>query len=127
MRAAFADNGPTFRTLPHGNSAPPQGVRNSVDSLLQTARIVHDALTAQTHGRRSKKGPLRSMADTTFKTAGKELKAAFLEFDRGLRVRQATLAYALGLLLIPTGWMLDYFVYPSLLWPNLKIRLICDA
>jgi two-component system sensor histidine kinase PhcS len=67
------------------------------------------------------------MAEVTFETAGNELKGAFLEFDRGLRVRQATLAYALGLLLIPTGLMLDYFVYPSLLWPNLKIRLICDA
>jgi two-component system sensor histidine kinase PhcS len=66
------------------------------------------------------------MAETTFKTAGNELRSAFLEFDRGLRVRQAKLAYALGLLLIPTGWMLDYFVYPTLLWPHLKIRIICD-
>src|SRR5258706_7923493 len=58
---------------------------------------------------------------------GTELATAFAEFDRGLRVRQAMLAYGLGLFLIPSGLMLDYFVYPTLLWPNLKIRLICSA
>ena len=35
------------------------------------------------------------------------------------------LAYGLGLFLIPSGLMLDYFVYPSLLWVHLKVRLIC--
>jgi len=51
--------------------------------------------------------------------------AAYAGFDRGLRVRQATLAYCLGLFLIPTGWMLDYYVYPTLLWSNLKVRFVC--
>ena len=55
------------------------------------------------------------------------LLSAYSEFDRAVRVRQARLAYTLGLFLIPTGWMLDYFVYPALVWPNLKIRLVCSV
>ncbi|HSZ54679.1 MAG TPA: ATP-binding protein [Tepidisphaeraceae bacterium] len=56
-----------------------------------------------------------------------ELAAAYQEYDRALRIRQARLGYLLGLLLIPTGWMLDYFVYPSLVRPHLEIRLWCSA
>ena len=67
------------------------------------------------------------MATASTKNVGSELAAAFTEFDRGLRVRQARLAYVLGLFLIPSGWMLDYFVYPSLLWKHLEVRLICSA
>jgi len=53
------------------------------------------------------------------------LGVAYQEYERLLRIRQASLAYMLGLFLIPTGWMLDYYVYPSLLWPNLKVRFVC--
>ncbi|HEY2587048.1 MAG TPA: hypothetical protein VGI81_14980, partial [Tepidisphaeraceae bacterium] len=67
------------------------------------------------------------MATASLKTCSPELATAFNEFDRGLRVRQATLAYVLGLFLIPSGWMLDYFVYPSLLWKHLEVRLVCSA
>lgn len=67
------------------------------------------------------------MATASLKTCSPELAAAFNEFDRGLRVRQAILAYVLGLFLIPSGWMLDYFVYPSLLWKHLEVRLVCSA
>jgi two-component system sensor histidine kinase PhcS len=56
-----------------------------------------------------------------------DLAAAYQEYDRALRIRQARLGYLLGLLLIPTGLMLDYFVYPSLLRSHLEIRLWCSA
>jgi len=64
--------------------------------------------------------------EVAYKHSGSgELTAAYQEYERSLRIRQAKLAYFLGMFLIPSGWMLDYFVYPSLIWPNLKVRLVC--
>ena len=67
------------------------------------------------------------MPEALIKLESTDLTAAFAESDRQLRLRQAMLGYVLGLLLIPSGWMLDYFVYPTLLWPHLRVRLICSA
>src|SRR5579884_1914562 len=64
--------------------------------------------------------------DTTYKHSSHgELTAAYQEYEVGLRIKQAKLAYFLGLFLIPSGWMLDYFVYPSLLWVHLEVRIVC--
>jgi two-component system sensor histidine kinase PhcS len=67
------------------------------------------------------------MPEASIKLESTDLTAAFAESDRQLRLRQAMLGYLLGLFLIPSGWMLDYFVYPTLVWPHLRVRLICTA
>ena len=54
-----------------------------------------------------------------------ELATAYKEYERALRIRQARLGYCMGLVLIPAGWMLDYFVYPSLMRAHLEIRIWC--
>lgn len=55
------------------------------------------------------------------------LSEAYGQFDKVLRVRQAKAGYLLALVLMPAGISLDFFVYPHLLWPILKIRLLCDV
>src|SRR6476660_2421064 len=55
------------------------------------------------------------------------LAAAYQEFDRSLRVRQAVVGSILCLVLVPAGISLDYFVYPHLLWAILKVRLLSDV
>jgi signal transduction histidine kinase len=64
------------------------------------------------------------MAASIYSEMG-ELATAYQEYERALRIRQARLGYCMGLLLIPAGWMLDYFVYPSLMRAHLEIRIWC--
>ena len=59
-------------------------------------------------------------------SGAERLADAYREFERALRVRQAKVGFALALVLMPAGISLDYFVYPDLLWPILKVRLLCD-
>src|SRR5665213_3133839 len=67
------------------------------------------------------------MSEATIQLESNDLTAAFAESDRQLRLRQAMLGYVLGLFLLPSGWLLDYFVYPTLLLPHLFVRLIFTA
>ena len=47
-------------------------------------------------------------------------------FHPGLRVRQAKIGYLLAMGLVPAAISLDVFVYPELLRPIFKLRLLCD-
>jgi two-component system sensor histidine kinase PhcS len=54
------------------------------------------------------------------------LADAYRDFIRNLRMRQARVGYLLALTLVPAALVLDAFVYPELLGPILKSRVICD-
>ncbi|HET6251644.1 MAG TPA: ATP-binding protein [Tepidisphaeraceae bacterium] len=54
------------------------------------------------------------------------LAEAYGVFLRGLRLRQAKIGYLLPLALVPAALSLDYFVYPEMLGPLTKSRLLCN-
>lgn len=56
-----------------------------------------------------------------------EIGRAYQEADRDLRIRHSKVWCVLALVLMPAGVSLDYFVYPHLVEPILKIRLLCDV
>jgi signal transduction histidine kinase len=56
----------------------------------------------------------------------KALASSYKEADRGFRVQQAKVGCVLVLACMPLGFLLDWFVYPKLLWPFLGSRLLCD-
>jgi two-component system sensor histidine kinase PhcS len=54
------------------------------------------------------------------------LADAYREFILGLRLRQAKIGYLLAMGLVPAAISLDVFVYPELLRPIFKSRMLCD-
>jgi two-component system sensor histidine kinase PhcS len=55
-----------------------------------------------------------------------KLQEAYREFDQNLRVFRAKTSYIMGMILIPAGITLDYFVYPKLSLKFFYARLVCD-
>jgi len=56
-----------------------------------------------------------------------EIRQAFAEHDRQLTVNNFKVACAIGILLMPAGFILDRFVYPDKAVEFLKLRLLCSA
>jgi two-component system, sensor histidine kinase PhcS len=54
------------------------------------------------------------------------IATAYREFVRNLRLRQAKTGYLLPFALVPAALSLDYFVYPQMLWPMFKARMLCN-
>jgi signal transduction histidine kinase len=52
---------------------------------------------------------------------------AYVAEDRRQRVLHSKIGAGLALVLMPAGALLDWFVYPDMLWPLLASRLICDV
>lgn len=50
----------------------------------------------------------------------------YQEADRRLRVQHLIIGCILTLIFVPAGVSLDYFVYPGLLQPIFKARIVCD-
>lgn len=71
-------------------------------------------------------GPLRPMNQQT-PCSGQSLADAYGEFISNLRIRQIKVCAVLCIVLVPACAGLDYFVYPHLLLPILKVRLLHDA
>ncbi|MCA8914426.1 MAG: response regulator [Planctomycetes bacterium] len=53
--------------------------------------------------------------------------AAFKEDDRRQRVTHSKIGCVLALVLMPAGFVLDWFVYPNDLWLLFSGRLLCDV
>jgi signal transduction histidine kinase len=51
---------------------------------------------------------------------------AYRSLIEDIRVRHARVGCILALVLVPAGVSLDWFVYPDLVWPIFKVRLLCD-
>ncbi|MHB8765062.1 MAG: ATP-binding protein [Deferrisomatales bacterium] len=56
--------------------------------------------------------------------AAPALASAYLEADRDVRLRLARVGCLFAITLMPAGSSLDYFVYPELLWPIFRIRMV---
>src|SRR5689334_3218668 len=56
-----------------------------------------------------------------------EIKAAFLQNERGVRIHNFRVSCILALIFMPAGVMLDYAVYPQLTGLFFKLRLTCSA
>ncbi len=54
------------------------------------------------------------------------LEAAYRKFDTDLRVRNVKACCVLALVLVPACVALDYYTYPQLLWPLIKMRILHD-
>ena len=55
-----------------------------------------------------------------------EIKAAFQDWDQAATIANFKITCYLGLVLMPAGIVLDYFVYPQDVLEFLKLRLMCD-
>lgn len=55
-----------------------------------------------------------------------EIQAAYREYSRKTATDNFNVACLLGAVLMPAGVMLDWFVYPELLLPFLKLRILCS-
>jgi signal transduction histidine kinase len=67
------------------------------------------------------------MTQTAEQNGANQLADAYREFDHALRVRYSKVGYMLTLTLVPACISLDWFVYPQLVGPLFKSRLVCDA
>ena len=59
-------------------------------------------------------------------TPDPESDPAYRSLIEDIRVRHARVGCILALVLVPAGVSLDWFVYPDLVWPIFKVRLLCD-
>jgi signal transduction histidine kinase len=57
----------------------------------------------------------------------KEVQQAFAEYDRNVTVNNFKVACVIGAVLMPAGVVLDYFVYPKMVWTFLQLRLLCSV
>src|SRR5205807_2517374 len=102
-----------------------------IDDLVDRRRIRHGAMiaTAEQNALRRPAPPPESTLPEALPETGlseSRLGEAYWDFIRGLRMRQARIGYLLALGLVPAALSLDAFVYPELLRPILKSRMICD-
>jgi len=65
--------------------------------------------------------------DATKNATGPDLKAAFFEYNRDVRIANSKIACMLVIVLVPVGVTLDYYVYPELTGFFLFLRFICSA
>jgi signal transduction histidine kinase len=56
-----------------------------------------------------------------------EIARAFHEYDRQVKINNIQIGCLLGILLMPAGIVLDYFVFPDDLGYFLKLRLLCSV
>jgi len=56
-----------------------------------------------------------------------EIQKAYQEWDRSAAIYNFKVACYLGLVMMPAGVVLDYFVYPDKVWEFLKLRLLFDV
>jgi two-component system, sensor histidine kinase PhcS len=66
------------------------------------------------------------MSDTTTMERLGDLRAAFIEHERQVRISTGRLACWLVILLMPLGTIADWFMYPERLGDFLKLRLLCS-
>lgn len=57
----------------------------------------------------------------------KELTQAFSEYDRQVTISNFKVACLLGIVLMPAGVTLDYYVYPGMTWSFLRLRFLCSV
>src|SRR5262245_16522894 len=55
------------------------------------------------------------------------IQAAYRTYDREMTVSNFKVACVLGMILMPAGFALDYFVYPDLVWEFFKLRLLSSV
>jgi general stress protein CsbA len=69
--------------------------------------------------------PVSPAKDNSDKTSLEEVKAAFFEYNCGVRITNTKVAFILVMILLPIGVSLDYFVYPEQCGFFFVLRLIC--
>jgi signal transduction histidine kinase len=55
------------------------------------------------------------------------LQAKYEQYNRKVRIRNASIASLLVIILMPVGSLLDWFVYPRLLLPFFTLRIACSV
>ena len=59
-----------------------------------------------------------------------EIRRAFLEYDRRVILNNVKVGCVIGAVLMPVGFLLDYFVYyqvnPKIVWHFLELRFLCS-
>ena len=59
-----------------------------------------------------------------------EIRRAFLEYDRRVILNNVKVGCVIGAILMPVGFLLDYFVYyqvnPKIVWHFLELRFLCS-
>jgi signal transduction histidine kinase len=55
------------------------------------------------------------------------LQAKYEQYNRKVRIRNASIASLLVIILMPVGSLLDWFVYPRLLLPFFSLRIACSV
>src|SRR5580692_3188526 len=67
----------------------------------------------------------RKMPDHT--PNAQDVRSAFAVYDREVTVNNFKVACALGIVLMPAGFVLDKFMYPSQLLPFFELRVACSV
>jgi signal transduction histidine kinase len=107
---------PKRQSVPNGVIA--QAAFYTADDIWKAPPGVHFALRGEAACR---------MTQSAEKSGSSQLADAYREFDHDLRVHHSKVGYLLTLTLVPACISLDWFVYPQLLGPLFKSRLICDG
>src|ERR1051325_1951132 len=53
-----------------------------------------------------------------------EILRAYIDFERDLAIEKCRVACLLGVVFMPGGFTLDYFVYPKQIWPFFGLRVL---
>jgi signal transduction histidine kinase len=56
-----------------------------------------------------------------------EVQKAFADYDRQVRITNSKMGAVLAIIMMPAGFVLDYFVYPQQVWTFLQARLFCSV
>ena len=59
-------------------------------------------------------------------TQSREIREAFVEYDRQVILNNVIVGCMIGIVLMPLGTLLDYFVYRADVIPFLRLRLLCS-
>ena len=59
-------------------------------------------------------------------TQSREIHAAFVEYDRQVILNNVIVGCMIGIVLMPAGTLLDFFVYRADVIPFLRLRLLCS-
>ncbi|MCD6051166.1 MAG: Integral rane sensor hybrid histidine kinase [Verrucomicrobia bacterium] len=55
-----------------------------------------------------------------------DVKTAFAEYDKKVRINNSRLGAIWAMILMPAGFTLDYLVYPDLVWEFFWLRILCS-
>ena len=55
------------------------------------------------------------------------IHTAYRDANRKRRIRESKIGASVGLVLVPMGGVLDYFVYPPVFLDFLSLRLLCSV